>query len=193
MGRLGDALREYDDILVRFGNSRYARTGRLSVLVLLGRYQEALREITDTKPETLSDWVDYHLRGMIALRTHDIPTATKIFEDGANHSSWHEVRVRSRRALAVARLSESRFREALESLADECLPVADVLRLHALGVLGETERAKESFARVRSIDVPVVVSLREELADRYLAPGQSGPHKSDHWVFERECEMVMAA
>jgi tetratricopeptide (TPR) repeat protein len=193
MGRLVEALREYDDILVRFGNPRYARTGRLSVLVLLDRYQDALREISNARPETQDDWVDYHLRGMIALRTHDIPTATRIFEDGVKDSPWYDTRGPFRRALAVARLSESRFVEALESLADECLPIADVLRLHALGVLGETERAKESLARVRSIDVPVVVSLREELADRYLTPGQSGPHKSDHWVFERECEMVMAA
>jgi tetratricopeptide (TPR) repeat protein len=193
MGRLGEALREYDDTLVRFANSRYAQTARRSVLVLLGRYQEVLRELDDARPETLDAWVDYHLRGMVAMRTGDISTATRIFEDGLKHSPWHEVRTHFRRALAVARLSESRFSEALDTLGDERYPVADVLRLHALGVLGETERAKESLARVRNIDVPVVVSLREELTARYLTSGQAGPHKPDLWVIDRECEMVMAA
>jgi len=190
LGRLEEALIVYDDNLSKSPTNSYARIGRASVLVLMARYEEALRQLPGSQPKTLSDWVGYHLRGMIALRKNETAVATKIFEECATRNPWRENRRFSRRALAVTKLRSSTFEDALAALADDHAIAAEILRVHAFGGLGETEKARETLIRIPDVEAPSVKVLRAEFTSRYV---DLKPVRSDDWVFDRECELLLAA
>ena len=193
LGRLDEALREYKKISTQFPNDNYSRMGMASVLVLLARYDEALEILPQEEPRTVGDWIGYHIRGMISLKTGDITSAIDILRHGLRKSPWHETRAAFSRALAVAELRRSEFSAAAEALGGERSPVSDVLRIHAFGGLGEIQEAGAALERIKSNRHPTVAALRQELATRYLAPGRKEALRSDQWVFERECELELVA
>ncbi|MGA2325314.1 MAG: tetratricopeptide repeat protein [Bryobacteraceae bacterium] len=193
MGRLDEALREYREILSQFPNDSYSRNGMASVLVLLARYYEALEILPQEEPRTVDDWIGYHIRGMISLKTGDASSAIDIFWHGLHKSPWHETRAGFGRALAVARLRRSEFPAAAEALGGERSPVSDVLRIHAFGGLGEIQEAGAALERIKTNRHPTVAALLQELATRYVVPGRGEALRSDEWVFEREFELELTA
>jgi tetratricopeptide (TPR) repeat protein len=193
MGRLEEALREYEGIRARFPSDKYSQVGMAAVLVLLGRYDEALRLVAVQTPRTLNEWVGQHIRGMVSLKKGDLVAAIQIFERGLHESPWHVTWSYFRRALAVARLSRSEFSAAVDALGDEHAPVSEVLRGHAFGGLGQTEEAKTALDRAKGYELPVLVEVRGELVLRYVVRESKTSIRSDDWLFERECELVLAA
>ena len=193
MGRLEEALQEYEGIRARFPSDKYSQVGMAAVLVLLGRYDEALRLVAVETPRTLGDWIGLHIRGTVSLKKGDLVAAIQIFERGLHESPWHVTWGHFRRALAVARLRRSEFSAAVEALGDEHAPVSEVLRGHAFGGLGQTEAAKAALDRAKGYALPVLVEVRGELILRYVARERKTSTRSDDWLFERECELVLAA
>ncbi len=193
MGRLEEALREYEGISAKFPSNSYSQVGMAAVLVLLGRYDEALRLVAVQTPRTLDDWIGHHIRGMVSLKRGDLVAAIQIFERGLHQSPWQVTWGYFRRALAVARLWRSEFSAAVDALGDEHAPVSEVLRGHAFGGLGQTEEAKAALDRAEGHELPVLVEVRRELVLRYIARERKTPIQSDDWLFERECELVLAA
>jgi predicted Zn-dependent protease len=193
MGCLEEALREYEGISAKFPSNSYSQVGMAAVLVLLGRYDEALRLVAVQTPRTLDDWIGHHIRGMVSLKRGDLVAAIQIFERGLHQSPWQVTWGYFRRALAVARLWRSEFSAAVDALGDEHAPVSEVLRGHAFGGLGQTEEAKAALDRAEGHELPVLVEVRRELVLRYIARERKTPIQSDDWLFERECELVLAA
>ena len=193
LGRLDEALSEYDAITREFPHDVVARTGRASALVLLGRFQDALRLLPEQPPKTADDWIAFHIRGMIALRTGEVTSAIRIFELGLRESHPHDTRRYFRGALAAARLRRSEFSGAVEALADEPASACQVLRIHAFGGLGETGKAREALSRIETIRLPTLAALRDELAARYAPEHERLSLHSDDWVFDRECELMLMA
>jgi tetratricopeptide (TPR) repeat protein len=193
MGRLEQALQEYEGIRAKFPSDNYSQVGMAAVLVLLGRYDEALRLVAVQTPRTLGDWIGHHIRGMVSLKKGDLVAAIQIFERGLRESPWHVTWGYFRRALAVARLWRSEFLAAVGALGDEHAPVSEVLRGHAFGGLGQTEEAKTALDAAKGYELPVLVEVRKELLLRYIARERNTSIRSDDWLFERECELVLAA
>ena len=193
MGRLEEALREYEGIRAKFPSNNYSQVGMAAVLVLLGRYDEALRLVAVQAPRTLGDWIGHHIRGMVSLKKGDVVAAIQILERGLHESPWHATWGYFRRALAVARLRRSEFSAAVDALGDEHAPVSEVLRGHAFGGLGRTEEATMALDRAKGYELPVLAEVRGELILRYIVRERNTSIQSDDWLFERECELVLAA
>ncbi|MGH9719502.1 MAG: tetratricopeptide repeat protein [Bryobacteraceae bacterium] len=191
LGRLDDALREYESILENLPTDRYARTGKATVLALLSRWEEALSMSSYQLPRTVDDWVDYHLRGMIFLRKGEAQSAISILESGVRECPWHIQRSYFREALAIAKLRELEFSAAIDILDTEPAPVSQVLRIHAFGALGDTRKATTALQLISSNSTPALVLVRDELERRYLKREQT--IHSDQWLFERECDLLLAA
>ncbi|MCX6634568.1 MAG: hypothetical protein NT090_05710 [Acidobacteria bacterium] len=193
LGRLDEALSEYEATAREFPHNVFARNGRASVLVLLERFQDALRLLPEQSPKTADDWIAFHIRGMIALRTGEVSSAIRIFEFGLRESHPHDSRRYFRGALAAARLRRLEFSDAVEALADEPASACQILRIHAFGGLGETGKAREALRRIETIRLPVLTALRDELAARYAIEDERRSLHSDEWVFDRECELILVA
>ena len=193
MGRVNEALREYDRSIEKLPTDRVARSGKASALVILSRYQEALELLPVGMRRTLDDWIDFHIRGMISMKQGNLTEAVEIFETGVRDNPWSLSVGYFRNALAVAKLREKQHQEALEAIGDEQSTVSDILRIHAFGELRQIEEVQEALSRVRDNRLPAVVSLRDELASRYVIGEASYQHQPDNWVFEKECELLLAA
>ena len=193
MGRLEEALEEYDKAVQEFPREAVPRSGRSSVFALLGRYREALALVPSESPTTLHEWVSFHIRGMVLLKQGDLDAAIEIFERGTRENPWIADRKYFRTALAIARLRQKEFQEAVQVIGDEPTSMCQVLRIHAFGGLGDTKRAKDAFDRVKDSFLPNVVLLRDELAARYVLHVDTGEQRSDDWVFQQECDLLLAA
>jgi tetratricopeptide (TPR) repeat protein len=193
LGRLDEALSEYEAITREFPHNVVARVGRASVLVLMGRFEDALRLLPEQPPKTADDWIAFHIRGMVALRTGEVSSAIRMFEFGLRENRWYDTRRYFRGPLAAARLRRSEFSDAVEALADEPASVCQVLRIHAFGGLGETGKAREALSRIETIRLPTLTTLRDELAARYVPEHERRSLHSDEWVLDRECELVLVA
>jgi tetratricopeptide (TPR) repeat protein len=192
-GSLEGALQEYEHTLQVFPNDAVARNGKASVLVLLERCEEALTLLPETTPRTESDWVAFHIRGMIALKRGDLGRAIEIFERGIRENPWVLNRSYFSSALAVARLRKKEFRQAAESVAEDLTPISDVVRIHAFGALGESARAQKACDRLQVFRLPILVVLREALSERYLSRAGAPVWQSDDWIFDQECRLLLVA
>jgi tetratricopeptide (TPR) repeat protein len=197
LGRLEDALQAYELAINDFPHDEVARNGRATVLVALGHWDEALSRLPDRPPVTEGEWIAYHIRGMILLRTGKLDSAIQIFEDGAARNPRPKDRDYFRTALALARLRQKHPAEAVEVLEETSAPEmaspADLLRLHSFGLLSRLDRAADAYDRLgeaaeRRSDVREV---REELHRRYLA--HLPPQHSDDWLIEQETAILLAA
>jgi len=191
--RMEDALAYYEATLRDFPTDAAARNGKVSVLVQLGRYREAQALLPGGTPRTRNDWIAEHIRGMILMKQGDLDAAVHVFERGIRESPWRHSIPYFRGALSVALLRRKEFRKAVEAIANEDAPAPNILRLHAFGELAEIAEARKALARVEGSRLPRVIVLREELAARYVRPEAGRPHHSDDWVFERECDLLLAA
>ena len=193
LGRLEEALAEYDKAIQEFPLDVVPRCGRASVFALLGRYREALALVPSESPTTLHEWGSFHIRGMVLLKKGDLDAAIEIFERGTGENPWIADRKYFRTALAIARLRQKEFQEAVQVIGDEPTSICQVLRIHAFGGLGDTERAKNAFDQVKDSFLPNVIPLRDELAARYVLHVGTGEQRSDVWVFQQECDLLLAA
>lgn len=190
LGRLTEALDAYDSTIAQHPENVIAKTGRIGILVALRRYDEALELLSVENPVTLHDWIGYHIRGMILLRTKKVDEAIRIFERGVRENPIPSSREYFRGALAVAYLRQRDYPKAestLESVNAPLLqPQANVLRLHASGASGKYDRAAAAYEKLR--DKPWFISdeLVTELHRRYILKEE--PRHDDDWVFEREAD-----
>jgi hypothetical protein len=132
---------------------------------------------------------------MILLRQGEVEQAVRIFEDGLAHNPRPSSRDYFRTALAVARLSQREYGQAVEVLREietaTRLTPANVLRVHAFGHLGECERATEAFAAIASRVPSGFEDLWDELGQRYAA--YHPPRRDDQWLIAEETRYLLVA
>ncbi len=192
LGRLDEALQEYDRTIQEFPHSEVPRNGKASTLVMLGRYKEALRLLPSGSPRTREEWIAFHIRGMAHMKRGQLQVAVRIFERGIRENPWSDERTYFRSALAMARLRRNELRKATETLGDQPGVLCDVLRIHAFGRLGQKKRVRESLERLKGNRQPFLAPLRNELAARYVR-GRGGGRRSSRWIFNQECALLLAA
>jgi tetratricopeptide (TPR) repeat protein len=194
MGRLQEALDAYDSAIAEHPENVFAKNGRSCVLVALGRYDKALMQLPASNPSTLQDWIGYHIRGMILLRTNRVEEAIRIFEHGVRENPIPSSREYFQNGLAVACLRRRDFVKAgkvLEGVKAPLLqPQANVLRLHAYGVLGNESRAAAAYEGLRDKPWTIPDELFAELQRRYMLKEE--PHHDDEWVSDQEIDMLFS-
>lgn len=130
---------------------------------------------------------------MVLLKQGNLDTAIELFEHGVLQNPWRSERSYFRSGLAVARLQRREFQKAVQVVGDDPTPVCNVLRIHAFGGLGEIEKAEDALNRVKNNRLPNLVLLRDELAAQYVSRLSGHQQRSDEWVFQQECDLLLAA
>ncbi|HEX8190555.1 MAG TPA: tetratricopeptide repeat protein [Pyrinomonadaceae bacterium] len=191
-GRLDDALAAYDSVLAGNPEDAIARNGRSYLLAALRRYDEAL-ELLPEDPATSGDWIGYHIRGMILLRTRRVDEAILIFERGVKENPFPSSREYFRSALALACLRRGDYARAGSALAEVDSPLlqpqANVLRLHTYGASGEEGRAAEAYEALSDKPWSISDELVAELHRKYILKVE--PRHDDDWVFEQEMDTFL--
>jgi len=197
IGSLPEALKAYELVMDRFPRFATARNGKASVLVAMGDYPTALRILPTNKPATQSEWVAYHIRGMAQMRSGKLEKAEGIFEWGVKEKEnpWVSQRAYFKTALASLRVQQKRYPEVFplvqEIIHPSIEPITHALIMHASGELGDTPRFNQSYESIRNTSAPVVIELREALAERYRRQTTSIP--PDSWFFLHECDSLLLA
>jgi tetratricopeptide (TPR) repeat protein len=194
IGSLLEALKAYELVMDRFPRSASSRNGKASVLVAMGDYSTALRILPTNLPATQSEWVAYHIRGMVQMRSGKLEKAERIFEWGVE-TPWVSQRAYFKTALASLRVQQKRYPEVFplvqEIIQPSIEPIARALIMHASGELGDTPRFNQSYESIRNTSAPVVIELREALAGRYRR--QTTSILPDSWFFLHECDSLLLA
>jgi len=157
----------------------------------LRRYEEALQGLPHENPVTRQDWIGYHLRGMILLRTGKVDEAVRIFERGTREDPIPSSKEYFRSALALAYLRQRDFAKTLRVLDDVTAPLlqpqANVLRFHAYGASNDAERAAASYEKLRDKPWPIPDDLVDELHRKNILKLE--PRHDDEWVLDKEIDM----
>jgi tetratricopeptide (TPR) repeat protein len=198
-GRVPEAIEAYQMAASKFARMGAVRTGLAAVLASQGEYSEAMKLLPTDLPATQSEWVAYHIRSMIYLRSKEFSTASSMLEWGVATTPWASQRRYFETALASLRIRQKRYESALDLLGPSpsaaLHPIVEALRLHAYGEMG---RREELMAAQRSPTVsasPVVVELRTELLRRFSSDpaATKGQGRGDDWVFQQECDSLLLA
>ena len=191
---LHEALAAFDCIIADHPENLVAKTGRISVLVLMGRWDAALADVPTTEPQSHDDWIDYHIRGMIAFRRNDLAEAERILERGTLSCPFLDSRSYFENALAIVRLKQGRLQDA-QRLAEKNLagrwhgPMTALL-VHIKGRMGELESARESFGALPVPPNALIAETFEELERRYV--WNQPPQHDEDWLIGREIQYLLS-
>jgi tetratricopeptide (TPR) repeat protein len=190
LGQYDNALHAYDQIIEIWPNYAAARNGKAAILVVRGQFKQATELLPTNPPETRDDWIAWHIRGMILLRTNDLERAIEHFRDGAIQVPFARERRYFDGALALARMRKGQFGGAVQALVDAGGGLSNILRLHAYAGAGNIDRAKASYIELSSRCPEQLIDLREAIATRFGIT-QKVAHHNDNWIFERESEAIL--
>jgi tetratricopeptide (TPR) repeat protein len=194
-GDLNGALAAYETIINERPENRVARTGRVSILAATERYEEALLFLPAMNPLTLDDWIDYHILGMIRLRTGKMAEAIRIFTEGMKSDPSPSSREYFSRALGLAWLRGRDFQkaaDALEAVKSPLLqPAANVLRIHAFGAQGNIQRASVAYENLSAAPQLHSDELTQELHHQFIL--RRPPRKNEEWIVYREAQILILA
>lgn len=190
LGHYDDALNAYDQIIGIWPNYKAARNGKAAILVVRGQFKQAEALLPTNSPNTRDDWIAWHVRGMILLRTNDLDKAIKHFRDGGIQIPFARERRYFDSALAVARMRLGQFEGAVQALSDTEGVLPNILRFHAYAGAGNIDRAKATYIELSTRCSAQLVDLRDAIATRFGII-QELVHHNDNWIFERESEAIL--
>jgi tetratricopeptide (TPR) repeat protein len=192
LGDSEEAIKAYDVLIERRPDYGVAQYSKAAVLVILKRFDEAEALLPKGEPATSSEWVAFHIRGMMHLKAGEIDRAHKIFEHGLLRNPFYRERRYFERALAATKIRMKRFQEAAELVRGKQEESAQLLSLHSLAELGRMAEARAAYRAVNDDAPSPVIRLRDELAARFRIV-ERRPQASLQWVFEQETEVLLQA
>ena len=195
MGELELAKITYQKVIKRIESIRYVRLGLAMVLVAQADYDAALALLPDKLPATKSEWVAFHIRGMISLRRGDFKKARKTMEWGVKECPWVDQREYFSAALATCRIREGRFREAIECVRQvttiSVVPASLAIGMHAYAELGDNKGFSKFYEAIPTTASPFVLRLRDSIYTHYRSTDDK--NKSTEQIFTAECDSLLIA
>jgi tetratricopeptide (TPR) repeat protein len=190
LGRYEDAIDAYDGILQIWPGYEAARNGKAAILVIRGRYDEAISLLPSGKPLTANDWVGWHIRGMVMLRKNALDDAVEFLEEAHKTIPFAREKRYFDGALGIARLRQSKFEQAALALVDSAGGLSNVLRFHAHAGMGNVARAQTLYGELKNRCPAQIIDIRDAIAGRFgLAPAVAA--HNDNWIFGREMEAML--
>jgi tetratricopeptide (TPR) repeat protein len=190
LGDFKNAISIYETIMKKWPGFQSAKHALAAILVVLNRYEDAERLLPSGPPRTRDEWIGYHVRGMILLRTDRIEEAITHFTNGSVTIPYASERRYYENALVIARLRQREFELATKLVKHVSGSVGNILQLHAFGASGRAIQAKNAYARAQDYCPPRLVELRDELASRFRLISLAPKH-DEGWLFEKECDAAL--
>lgn len=186
LGMLDEAIEAYRSVRI-ITNDANVDHAIASILGAQGKLEEAL-ELLGAMPRyatTKNDWIANHVYGMILLRSGRVQDAAKVFETGLNHCGWVKENKYFRNALAIAKIKAEEYASAVELVEEPETPVELILSIHANGLAGNAESAKDAYEKLKDACPPVFVGLRDDLVALHFEK-QENP-KTHNRIYDELC------
>jgi len=142
----------------------------------MGRYKDAEMLLPTLEPQTRNDWIAYHIRGMILLKTGMRNEAIALFKKGVRTIPFADEVKYFKNALAIANLQVNNFQEAAHDLAMDEEPLTDILRMHIFSEVDRILEAKEAYQRVKECCPSFLVRNKKINALYYRWPSVLNNH-----------------
>lgn len=196
-GRLADALGAYEAARRKFPRRSVLANGLACVLAALGRFPEALSCLPDNLPATFSEWVAYHIRGMIALKQRNFDAAIEIFRHGLANNPWGLEKAYYGTALSVALIERRELTEAINLLSSSVTPalqpVVRIIQMHAFAEMANRREAFRCYYELRNVVQGHLIDVRDRLHERYLVGESTPTYWLDEQIFSKECNAILLA
>ena len=193
LNRLPEALKAYEAVLKDHPEDEFAINGCACLLAAMDRSQEALSLLHAESPNTVGEWVGYHIRGMINLRNGNTQTAIEVFQHGIANNPRPVSREYFQSALAVAYMRAREYERASRALEAVCSfelqTVGNILRVHTFGQLGDSEHAKEAYNQLSDNPEPLLIDLQEELYQQYVL--YEPANHDEAWLLDKETDYLL--
>lgn len=198
--RLGQAdlfkeLGYYDEALKIYTSIPEGRVDRVknismaAIYTALGQYANALQLLPASRPQTKSDWVAYHVRGMALIKAGKMDEASQHFEGILEKIPFAQQRSYFKYAMALLHIKGREFAEAIEVLAVSETPISNVIKLHAYCGLNKLKEAKETYDKINDNNPDNIIYLRNEIGAHYRLNQNAHGHDGK-WIYEQECNSV---
>lgn len=192
LGSHSDALEAYQTIIDRRRDYAPAMYGKAAVHISLRQFGEADSLLPKNNPTTLSEWVGFHIRGMMHLKKGELADAVRIFDEGVARNPYHKQRVFFKTSLAAAKIRLGQFSQAIDLADAPDDPVAQVLRMHSLAALNRSNEALAVYSAANDNVPPPVIRLRDAIAARFgLSISDNRP--GEQWILDQEAEVLLQA
>lgn len=189
LGHYDRALEAYDQIIGVWGSFASARHAKAAILVATGKYAEAAVLLPEKQPSTEDEWIAYHVRGMAMLRQGKIENAINHFTAGALQTPFAKELKYMNSALAIAKIMNGKYDEAIQANPLSNSPITNVIYLHALAGSGRTSEARSLYNKISSSDAEMN-NLRDEIAAHFNVIDLE-PRKPISWLVEQESEFLL--
>ena len=197
LGDLTSALADYEHVIRKSFKNLIARNGKASILAARGEFQTAIDLLPDHAPSTQSEWVSYHIMGMINLKRGQVRQAMNMFEYGVTNIPWYDERQFYQTALTVALMKEGKFEDASVLLDIEAtpalLPVVKILKMHVYGELNDENIVRVNYDDLRENAPQFNAGPREELFRYYLSGVARGRYMNHDAIIQQECNAILLA
>jgi tetratricopeptide (TPR) repeat protein len=190
LGKYSDAIAAYDDILKTWPAFPMAKHAKAAVLVVMGKFSEAERLLPSEYPRTHDEWVGWHVRGMILLRTGKLADAIGHFRDGGMKTPFVRERRYFQSALCLAQMQIGEFDKAADAIDEPRSALPKILHFHALAGTGKHEQAIAVYRDLSKNCPARLVHLRDAIAARFRIVADRTPH-NDNWIFGKEAEALL--
>jgi tetratricopeptide (TPR) repeat protein len=192
LGSYEEALEAYDRILTQRPDYSYARIAKAAIYAIQGNYEKSLALLPNRPPETHSEWIAYHIRGMVYLKRNEIDAALDVFNVGVVENPFHQSRRYFENALAATKVRLRQYQEAINHVRETDTDVSRILKLHAFSALGRLDDARKELIAVNDNVLPHVAELRDEIAANFGVTERI-PMRDMEWIIERESEVLLQA
>lgn len=166
-----------------------------AIYAVIGKFNTALDLLPSTKPQSREDWIAYHIRGMIYLKSGKIDEAIDFFNEALHIVPYYAVAKYFKNALSVAHLYRKNAQGNVECVIDNGEEaqndyISNVICIHAYGESGDVEKAKDAYKKIGSNSPPYIIRLRDQLSARYIKQFKVLQHDFD-WLYEQECNGIL--
>jgi len=184
-------------VIQTFSDNEIARNGKVSVLVLQGKDQEAVALLSHLAgaARTNEDWIARHIVGMICVRSGRWEEAESVFKEGFERSPPLN-KDYFRLGLASVRLRRGRYEEASDLLSPvhppKLMTSAKVLTLHAQCATQQQGAAQETLRSLQGT-LPGLCSQLPNAIWNYFFHGNPANEEILEQICQQEIHCQLAA
>ncbi len=168
LSRFEEAEAAYRDTIKRFPFDQPAKNGLATLLVQMDRDDEALELFITHEPQTLDDWINTHIKGMMFLKQGKYQEAHDLFEHGLQNGPFKQKNY-NKGALALAKLGLKKAEDALSLLNEnDTSSGAMIIRFHAFGLRGDQAKTKQTYETLSQRKDPKLETILNSMANRFI-------------------------
>ena len=190
LGHLEEAIEAYEKVEEVSPRVKSVPHAKAAIYVAMKKFDEAEELISLKEYQTYDDWIAFHIKCMILLKTKKYKEAKDELEFGLEFNPFEGQRKYFQNSLMIVNLYEGNLDEAGKYIVEDSAPLTNILRMHYFCETKQLVEAKKAYSSVADSCTPVLSLLRDELGVRYnISPGKA--KYSKEWVFEQECQNIL--